>query len=43
VLEQLEPTDLMTLTAEDVTAAARALGEAADGAVPRRRRWPWAG
>jgi stage V sporulation protein K len=43
MLEQLEPTDLMTLTAEDVTAAARALGEGADGAVPRRRRWPWAG
>ena len=37
MLEQLEPSALMTLTADDITAAARALGEDED--APRRRRW----
>jgi stage V sporulation protein K len=37
-LEDLEPSALMTLTAGDITAAARALGEDADRA-PRRRPW----
>jgi type VII secretion ATPase EccA len=38
VLEQLEPAELMRLTGEDVSAAARALGEA-EGPSHRRRRW----
>jgi stage V sporulation protein K len=37
MLEELEPAELMRLTAADVSAAARALGEGA--ASPRRRRW----
>jgi Cdc6-like AAA superfamily ATPase len=37
MLEQLEPAELMRLTASDVSAAARALGEGA--ASPRRRPW----
>jgi hypothetical protein len=37
MLEQLEPAELMQLTGDDVSAAARALGEG-DG-PPRRRRW----
>jgi hypothetical protein len=40
MLEQLEPAELMELTGEDVSAAARAVGEG-DG-PPRRRRWRWA-
>src|SRR5205823_12525296 len=37
MLEELEPAELMRLTAADVSAAARALGEG--DASPRRRRW----
>jgi stage V sporulation protein K len=37
MLEQLEPAQLMRLTGPDVSAAARALGEATE--PPRRRRW----
>ncbi len=39
-LEQLEPSELMTLTGADIEAAARALGE---GGVRPRRRWLRAG
>ncbi len=38
-LAELEPVELMTLTAGDIAAAARALGEEAPGAGPPRR-WP---
>jgi stage V sporulation protein K len=40
-LDELDAGDLTTLTAEDVVAAARALGEEAATAVPRAPRWPW--
>jgi type VII secretion ATPase EccA len=41
MLEQLEPEELMRLTGDDVSAAARALGEG-EQASNRRRRWRWA-
>jgi stage V sporulation protein K len=41
MLERLEPAELMTLTGEDIGAAARALGEGVE-VGRRRRRWGWA-
>jgi stage V sporulation protein K len=40
-LDDLSPSDLTALTAEDVIAAARALGESAATDTPRPPRWPW--
>jgi hypothetical protein len=40
-LEELDESDLTALTAEDVVAAARALGESAATDTPRPPRWPW--
>lgn len=38
-VESLLPADLMPLTPADLTAAARALGESADNARPKRQSW----
>ena len=40
-LEQLDRRELTALTAEDVSAAARALGEEGAADPPRAVRWPW--
>jgi stage V sporulation protein K len=38
-VEALSPAELMPLSATDLAAAARALGETADGARPKRQSW----